>query len=140
MLHSVFKDLYDQGVLIFLNTSNYITNNDDVDLTIFKDRKKFLEMYDDHIEVGWLFSYVQDFDEVLNVLKEDTCCTIDFGFNSDSEKKALEVGRMLVNSLKKYKFITNWDEKALKTHTVSTVIMVNDLPESFQKMIDQNEY
>jgi hypothetical protein len=137
MLHSVFKDLYDQGILIFLDTSNYITNNNNIDLDIFKDRRKFLKMYDDQVELGWIFSYVQDFDEVLNILKEDTCCTIEFGFNSDSEKKALEVGRMLVESLKKFKFITNWDEKALKTHKVSTIIMINDLPESSQKMIEE---
>ena len=136
MLHSVFKDLYDQGVLIFLDTSNYITNNDDIDLNIFKDRKKFLEMYEEHVELGWIFSYIEDFNEVLNVLKEDMCCTIEFGFNADSEKKALEVGRMLVDSLKKFKFITNWDEKALKNHKISTVIMVNDLPELLQKMIE----
>jgi len=137
MLHSVFKDLYDQGILIFLDTSNYITNNNNIDLDIFKDRRKFLKMYDDQVELGWIFPYVQDFDEVLNILKEDTCCTIEFGFNSDSEKKALEVGRMLVESLKKFKFITNWDEKALKTHKVSTIIMINDLPESSQKMIEE---
>jgi len=139
MLHSVFKDLYDQGVLIFLDTSNYITNNDNIDLNIFKDRKKFLEVYDDQVEQGWIFSYIQDINEVLNILKEDACCTIEFGFNSDSEKKALEIGRMLVNSLIKFKYITNWDEKALKTRKVSTVIMVTDLPESLQKMIENEE-
>jgi hypothetical protein len=137
MLHSVFKDLDDQKILIFLDTSNYITNNDNIDLNIFKDRKKFLELYDEPVEQGWIFSYIQDVDEVLNILREDTCCTIEFGFNSDSEKKALEVGRKLVSSLKKFKYITNWDEEALKTHKITTVIMVTDLPESFQKMLKQ---
>jgi hypothetical protein len=137
MLHSVFKDLDDQNILIFLDTSNYITNNENIDLNIFEDRKKFLELYNDHVEQGWIFSYIQDVNEVLNILREDTCCTIEFGFNSDSEKKALEVGRKLVSSLKKFKYIANWDEEALKTRKITTVVMVTDLPESFQKMLHE---
>jgi len=114
MLQSVFKELYDQGILIFLDTDNYVTNNIDSDPDIFADKEKFLEIYTDPIEQGWIFCHTLNLNEVLTTLKEDTCCLIEFGFNSDTEKKALEVGRSLVNTLAKFKFMAHWDERALK--------------------------
>ncbi len=139
MLQSVFKELYDQGILIFLDTDNYITNNVDVDLDIFVNREKFLEMYTDPIEHGWIFCYTTNFNDVLTTLQEDTCCLIEFGFNSNNEKKALEVGRSLVNALTKFKFMAHWDERALKDHKISTVITVEDLPQNIQDLIDDYE-
>ena len=64
---------------------------------------------------------------------------IEFGFNSDTEKKALDVGRSLVNSLTNFKFMANWDERSLKEHKVSTVITVEDLPQSIQDLVDDYE-
>lgn len=139
MLQSVFKELYDQGILIFLDTNNYVTNNIDDGPDIFVNREEFLKIYTEPIEHGWIFCYTTSLEEVLSVLKEDTCFLIEFGFNSDTEKKALEVGRSLVNTLAKYKFMAHWDERALKEHKVSTVVTVEDLPLLIQDMIDDYE-
>lgn len=139
MLQSVFKELYDQGILIFLDTENYITNNTDIDVDIFVERNKFLEVYTEPIEHGWIYCYTSTLNDVLTTLKEDTCCSIEFGFNSDTEKKALEVGRSLVNTLTQFKFMAHWDERALKDHIVSTVITIEDLPETIQDLIDEYE-
>jgi len=140
MLSTVFKELYDLGVLIFLDTDNYVINNDaDIDVECFANRKKFLEMYTDPIKVGWVFVYTKSFDDVISTIKEDTCCLIEFGFNSDTEKKALEVGRLLTNSLIKNKFMAQWTEKAVKEHKVSTVITSEDLPENVQELIEEYE-
>lgn len=139
MLQSVFKELYDQGILIFLDTENYITNNTDIDVDIFAERNKFLEVYTEPVEHGWIYCYTSTLNDVLTTLKEDTCCSIEFGFNSDTEKKALEVGRSLVNTLTQFKFMAHWDERALKDHIVSTVITIEDLPETIQDLIDEYE-
>jgi hypothetical protein len=139
MLSTVFKELYDLGVLIFLDTDNYVINNADIDVECFTNRKKFLEMYTDPIKVGWVFVYTKSFDDVISTIKEDTCYLIEFGFNSDTEKKALEVGRLLTNSLIKNKFMAQWTEKAVKEHKVSTVITSEDLPENVQELIEEYE-
>ena len=140
MLHSVFKELYDQGILIFLDPTNYVTNNDPTtSVEKFTNREKFLEDCADNAEPGWIFCYTSNLNEVLSTIKEDTCCLIEFGFNATTEKKALEVGRNLVNTLSKYKFMAHWDERALKEHKISTVITVEDLPENIQDLIDDFE-
>lgn len=140
MLQSVFKELYDQGILIFLDTGTYVTNNVDIDPAMFADREKFLELYNEKkVERGWIFSYVPNLNEILKTLKEDTCCLVEFGFNSDTEKKALEIGRSLVNSLTNFKFMAHWDESSLKEHKVSTVITVDDLPQSARYLVEDYE-
>lgn len=139
MLQSVFKELYDQGILIFLDTDNYVTNNVDIDPDMFVNREKFLELYNDKVERGWIFSYTPNLNEILKTLKEDTCCLVEFGFNSDTEKKASEIGRSLVNSLTNFKFMAHWDERSLKEHKVSTVITVEDLPQSARYLVDDYE-
>jgi hypothetical protein len=139
MLQSVFKELYDQGILIFLDTDNYVTNNTDLEVDTFVDRGKFLEIYTDPIDQGWIFCYTTNFDDVIETLKDDTCYLIEFGFNSDTEKKALEVGRALVGALTKHNFRTRWDEKALKYHKISTVITVENLPQNIQDMVEEYE-
>lgn len=139
MLQSVFKELYDQGILIFLDTDNYVTNNSCIDVNIFECRDEFLKVYTEPIEYGWIFCYTTNINEVLTTLKEDTCCLIEFGFNSDTEKKALEVGRALTNTLIKFKFMAHWDERALKEHKVSTVITIEDLPSSVQDLMEDYE-
>ena len=140
MLQSVFKDLYDQEVLIFLNTDNYLTNNDEkIDLNIFINRDKFLENYKEPIKLGWIFTYNMDLNRVVKEIQDDTCCSIEFGFNSDTEKKALEVGRMLVESLKKFGFIAKWDEHALKNHIISTVVAYCDISEQVQDLINVSD-
>lgn len=139
MLQSVFKELYDQGILIFLNTDNYVTNNTDIECDVFADKEKFLQKYTEPVEKGWIYCYTLNLDEVLETLTEDTCCLIEYGFNSDTEKKALEIGRLLVNTLTKFKFMAHWDERALKEHKISTVITVEDLPPSIQDLLDDYE-
>ena len=136
MLQSVFKELYDQGILIFLDTENYVTNKDEIDPVLFADRKQFIEMYNEPIESGWIFCYTENLNKVLTTIKEDTCFLIEFGFNSDTEKKALEVGRALVNALIKHEFMTNWTEETMKDHKISTVITIEDLPEKIQDVFD----
>jgi hypothetical protein len=139
MLQSVFKELYDQGILIFLDTDNYVTNNTDIDVDIFADKEKFLEIYTDPIEKGWIFCYTLNLNEVLTTLKEDTCFLVEFGFNSDTDSKAIKVGRALDSALTKFKFRSHWTESALKEHKLSTVITVEDLPQSIQNLFDDYE-
>lgn len=138
MLHSVFKDLYDQGVLIFLDTDTYVTNNGGTP-ELFSDKDAFLRDYEGVVTHGWIWCYTRDFNKVLKDLKEDTCHLIEYGFNSDNEQKALNVGRMLINSLNKFKFMAHWDERALKEHKVSTVVTTKDLPDSVQTMVEEYE-
>ncbi|ABF82088.1 hypothetical protein MIV058R [Invertebrate iridescent virus 3] len=135
MLQNVIKELYDKGVLIFLDPNNYVTNNVAENPEIFANRDKFLEMYQDPIKIGWIFCYTPSLEEVLSTIKEDTCCLIEFGFNSDTEKKACETGRLLINHLVRHKFMAHWDENAIKNHKISTVITAKDLPESIQDLI-----
>jgi hypothetical protein len=137
MLQSVFKELYDEGILIFLSTDNYVTNNIDIDLEIFADKERFLELYNNKVDRGWIFCYSSTLNEILRTLKEDSCCLVEFGFNSDTEKKALDVGRSLVKSLTNFKFMAHWDERSLKEHKISTVITVEDLPQSIQDLVDE---
>jgi len=139
MLQLVFKELYDQGILIFLDTDNYITNNSDIAVDMFSDRNKFLEIYTDPVEHGWIFCYSSNLSDILTTLKDDTCCLVEFGFNSTTETKALEIGRALVAALTKYKFMAHWDERALKQHIISTVITVEDLPQTIQDLFDDYE-
>ena len=96
-------------------------------------------MYNEPIESGWIFCYTENLNKVLTTIKEDTCFLIEFGFNSDTEKKALEVGRALVNALIKHEFMTNWTEETMKDHKISTVITIEDLPEKIQDMFDYDE-
>jgi hypothetical protein len=139
MLHSVFKDLYDQGVLIFLDTGTYVTNSCGTP-ELFSDKNAFLRDYTEGVIThGWIWCYTRDFNKVLKDLKEDTCHLIEYGFNSDNEQKALNVGRMLINSLNKFKFMAHWDERALKEHKVSTVVATEDLPDSVQTMVEEYE-
>lgn len=140
MLQLVFKELYDQGILIFLDTDNYVCNNTtDTNVEVFENREEFLKIYKEPIEYGWIFCYTSNLNDVLTTLKEDTCCLVEFGFNSDTEKKALEVGRALTNTLAKFKFMAHWGERALKEHKISTVITVEDLPQSIQDLVDDYE-
>ena len=136
MLSKVFKKLYDQDVLIFLDTDNYVTNNTDIDVEIFSTREKFLEVYTEPVELGWIFAYTKNINDVISTIKEDTCYLVEFGFNSDTEKKALEVGRLLTNSLIEFKFLAQWNERAIKEHKISTVITAEDLPENIQELIE----
>lgn len=139
MLHSVFKDLYDQDVLIFLDTDTYVTNTFE-DVEYFENRSKFVQIYTEPIKKGWIWCNTTNLKDILRTLKEDTCYLVEYGFNSDTEKKALEVGRMLVNSLNKCKFeMARWDERALNEHKISTVITVEDLPQPIQDMVEEYE-
>lgn len=138
MLQSVFKELDDQGILIFLDTDTYVTNNVKSDPDIFANREKFLKLYTDPIDRGWIFCYTLDINDVLTTLKEDACCLIEFGFNSDTEKKALEIGRSLVNTLSRFNFMAHWDERALNEHIISTVVTVEDLPSNIQTTLNDN--
>ena len=139
MLQSVFKELYDQGVLIFLDVDNYVTNNTDIDVNIFESREHFLEIYTEPIMQGWIFCHTTNLDEVLKTIQEDTCCLIEFGFNSDTEEKALKLGRNLVDTFKKFKFMAQWCERVIKEHKVSIVVTAEDLPQAARDLIDEYE-
>ena len=112
-----------------------MTNNINIDVEMFSNREKFLELYPDKILKGWIFSCATNLDEVISVLQDDTCCLVEFGFNSDTETKALEVGRSLVASLNKFKFMAHWDERSLKEHKITTVVTTEDLPEAIQNLV-----
>jgi hypothetical protein len=136
MLQTVFKDLYDKGVLLFIDTDTYVTNNAEVDVMYFADRNKFKEIYTEKVEFGWVFSYTNNLHDILTTLKDDACCLVEFGFNSDTEEKTLETGRSLVKSLLKFNFMANWDERALKEHKITTIIKHDDLPQHIQDLIE----
>lgn len=140
MLQNVFKELDDKNILVFLDTENFVTNNtSEVDIGVFSDREKFIELYQEPIKNGWIFCFNTSLENVLKTIQEDLCCLVEFGFNSDTESKALEVGRNLVESLKKFKFHAHWDERAISEHKISTVITFKDLPEKIQDLIDFDE-
>lgn len=135
MLQSVFKELYDQGVLIFLDTTTYVTNNTDVDVENFTDKNRFMSMYGQDVELGWIFCHTRLLKDVLTTLKEDTCYLVEFGFNSDTESKAMSVGKSLYKSLTKFDYVTSWNETVLKTRTLSTVVTLKNLPRTVQDMM-----
>jgi len=148
MLQQVFKELYEQGILIFLDNDSYVTNNaeltdyitatDDTELTCLTDRDKFKEIYPEKIEKGWIFCFTKNLETVLTTLKEDTCYLVEYGFNSDTDEKAAKIGRALSTALtlNKFKITSHWNEKTLKDRKVSTVITVEDLPIQTQILVE----
>lgn len=139
MLQSVFKELYDQGVLIFLDTNTYVTNNTDAGIENFTDRAKFMSMYDEPVEHGWIFCRASLLDDVLKTLKEDTCYMVEFGFNSDTETKAIAVGKRLYDALIKFDYVTSWNENVLETRSLSTVVTVDNLPRTVRDMVEVDD-
>jgi hypothetical protein len=138
MLQSVFKELYNAGALIFLDTDTYITNNTPMSVDHFTDRDKFARVYSEPVEHGWIYCHCgrDELQDVVRVFKEDACCLVEFGFNADTEKKALELGRLLVKSLLKFHFMAHWDEVALKDHKISTVVTMEDLPACLRNIVE----
>lgn len=102
MLEDVFADLYKEGVLFFLNTTNYLENT--VDTNIFDSRKVFLKTYDRAIAVGWLFVKT-DTNDVIEELKNDCCAIVRYGWDSDTDEKAANLGKLFVTLLVKHNFI-----------------------------------
>ncbi len=45
MLENVFIELYERGILLFLDVNSYCKNSDDADLNILKGRKEFLKYF-----------------------------------------------------------------------------------------------
>lgn len=127
MLHSVFKDLYDQGVLVFLDTKNYVTNTCGSP-ECFEDRERFLREYGEPVEIGWVWCYTTSLNDVFEDFDNDACHLIEYGFNGDSDRKTSQLGQTLVVVLNKYGFIAKWDEKALVCKKISTVISRENLP------------
>ncbi len=50
MLENVFIELYERGILLFLDVNSYCKNSDDADLNILKGRKEFLKYFDEPLE------------------------------------------------------------------------------------------
>ncbi len=58
MLENVFIELYERGILLFLDVNSYCKNSDDADLNILKGRKEFLKYFDEPLEKG-ICLYIQ---------------------------------------------------------------------------------
>ncbi len=59
MLENVFIELYERGILLFLDVNSYCKNSDDADLNILKGRKEFLKYFDEPLEKGYVLHSIQ---------------------------------------------------------------------------------
>jgi hypothetical protein len=128
MLENVFIELYEKGILLFLSVDSYCKNSEDADLEILKDRNKFSEHFDEPIEKGYVFTLNTDFKKLLQEIEEESCAVIKYGFESDSDDKADDVGRNFVEVLNNHGYITEWTESVKDNKTISIVIDENDIP------------
>lgn len=128
MLENVFIELYERGILLFLDVDSYCKNSDDADLNILKGRKEFLKYFDEPLEKGYVFTFNTDIHKLYKEIEEDSCAVISYGYESDTDDKADDVGRNFVEILNKNGYITDWTEEVKDSKTIKIVIDENDIP------------
>ncbi len=128
MLENVFIELYERGILLFLDVNSYCKNSDDADLNILKGRKEFLKYFDEPLEKGYVFTFNTDIHKLYKEIEEDSCAVISYGYESDTDDKADDVGRNFVEILNKNGYITDWTEEVKDSKTIKIVIDENDIP------------
>lgn len=135
MLENVFADLYDSGILLFLDTSNYIENT--VDFDILNKRKTFFENYSEPVVKGYIYTFTTDLESILSEINEDSCAVIKYGFESDTDEKAEQVGMVFIEILTKYGFLKNGIniKKILENKCLSIVLDKEDVKEKQNKLL-----
>ncbi|AAK82251.1 391R [Invertebrate iridescent virus Kaz2018] len=128
MLENVFIELYERGILLFLDVDSYCKNSDDADLNILKGRKEFLKYFDEPLEKGYVFTFNTDIHKLYKEIEEESCAVISYGYESDTDDKADDVGRNFVEILNKNGYITDWTEEVKDSKTIKIVIDENDIP------------
>lgn len=128
MLENVFIELYERGILLFLDVDSYCKNSDDADLNILKGREEFLKYFDEPLEKGYVFTFNTDIHKLYKEIEEDSCAVISYGYESDTDDKADDVGRNFVEILNKNGYITDWTEEVKDSKTIKIVIDENDIP------------
>lgn len=128
MLENVFIELYERGILLFLDVDSYCKNSDDADLNILKGRKEFLKYFNEPLEKGYVFTFNTDIDKLYKEIEEESCAVISYGYESDTDDKADDVGRNFVEILNKNGYITDWTEEVKDSKTIKIVIDENDIP------------
>jgi hypothetical protein len=131
MLENVFIELYERGILLFLDVNSYCRNTEDADVDILKGRKKFLECFDEPIEKGYVFTFNTDLERIFKEIEEESCAVISYGFESDTDDKADDVGRNFVEILNNNGYTIEWTESVKDTKTITIVIDEKDIPNMF---------
>lgn len=131
MLENVFIELYERGILLFLDVNSYCKNTEDADVDILKGRKKFLECFDEPIEKGYVFTFNTDLEKIFKEIEEESCAVISYGFESDTDDKADDVGRNFVEILNNNGYTIEWTESVKDTKTITIVIDEKDIPNMF---------
>jgi hypothetical protein len=103
MLEDVFTDLYNSGVLFFLDTDNYIENT--VDMKFLKDRQLFIKNYSGPITIGYIYTSIEPKELIIDELQSDSCAIVDYAFESDTDEKTLVLGELFVDILVKHKYL-----------------------------------
>lgn len=126
MLNEVFTELYNKGIMLFLDIDSYCLNTTDVG--ILKNREEFLLHFTQPIEKGYVFTLNTDLNKLYKEIDEDSCAAISYGFESDTDDKAHDVGRNFVEVLSKYGFFIEWTEKIKNSKIITIVISEKDIP------------
>jgi hypothetical protein len=136
MLEKVFTELYERGIMLFLDIDSYCTNT--VDINILKQREEFLQNFDEPIEKGYVFTFNTSLADLYKEIEEDSCAVIKYGFESDTDDKAHEVGRNFVEILNNNGFIIEWTESIKDKKIITIVITDEDIP--FNEAEPNNSY
>jgi Domain of unknown function (DUF6891) len=126
MLEKVFTELYERGVMLFLDVDSYCTNTADVN--ILKKRNEFLQCFDEPIAKGYVFTFNTSLEKLYKEIDEDSCAIISYGFESDTDDKAHDVGKSFVEILNDNGFEIKWTESVKDKKTVTIVITEDDVP------------
>lgn len=120
MLEKVFTQLYEEGVLFFLDVGNYCIST--APLSTLSKREEFLKCFDQTIEKGYIYSHNTSLTSIMDELMEDSCTTITYGFDSDTDEKATNVGQLFIRILKDNGYIVDWTEQMSRTKKVPLII------------------
>lgn len=120
MLEKVFTQLYEEGVLFFLDVGNYCIST--APLSTLSKREEFLKCFDQTIEKGYIYSHNTSLSSIMDELMEDSCTTITYGFDSDTDEKADNVGQLFVRILKDNGYIVDWTEQISRTRKIPLII------------------
>lgn len=168
MLENIFADLYNEGVLLFLDTDTYFKNT--IDINILNNRDKFITNYyggekytlvnlkktrlsalketalmlslnpnlkkDELISSilkrtnfkGYVYTH-SDPENILDQLENDGCAIIKYGFDSDSDQKADEVGKIFLDILNRYTYTIQDVDTVLRSRIITLVVDYFDVPQ-----------
>lgn len=138
MLENVFIELYQRGVLLFLDINSYCKNTENADIDILKGRKQFLKCFDEPLEKGYVFTFNTDLDKLFKEIKEESCAKISYGFESDTDDKADDVGRNFVEILNNNGYMIEWTELVKDNKIITIVIDEKDIP-NFNEYNNEDE-